>query len=225
MESFCIWFRDGFAEQALASSRTPVDRLLEEPGVRARHASRAVSFFERITPHDALVSPVLRRIYDAAITDCVTPDWLEEQFHHLIARLLEAQRGVYPEVDSIPGARAATRAELFRRVSRAKDYLDSSLYSNVTLDDLASSAAMSTHHFLRVFKHTYRETPGRYRSRRRMERAADLVAHTETPITDICMDLGFESLGTFSGKFRKVHGASPTEFRARSRTTPTPPII
>ncbi|MEP7220005.1 MAG: helix-turn-helix transcriptional regulator, partial [Bacteroidota bacterium] len=83
------------------------------------------------------------------------------------------------------------------------------------LADMAKIACLSPHHFLRLFKHAFQETPHQYLTRKRLEWAQDLLTSTERSITDICVSIGFESLGSFSWLFRRRFGASPDLFRRR----------
>jgi transcriptional regulator GlxA family with amidase domain len=78
---------------------------------------------------------------------------------------------------------------------------------------LAKIAMSSEAHFIRTFKQTFGETPHRYLQRRRLERAMALLRETERPVTAICLEVGFSSLGTFSRTFARVLGTSPTAYR------------
>jgi transcriptional regulator GlxA family with amidase domain len=80
---------------------------------------------------------------------------------------------------------------------------------------LASIACMSESAFIRSFKATFGETPHRYLQRRRIERAMYLLRTTELGVTDVCMQCGFSSLGTFSRTFSEVVGESPSAFKQR----------
>ena len=83
---------------------------------------------------------------------------------------------------------------------------------------LARAALTSEAHFIRTFKQTFGETPHRYLQRRRLERAMALLRETELPVTEICLDVGFTSLGSFSRTFTRVVGMSPTAYRAAWRS-------
>ena len=80
---------------------------------------------------------------------------------------------------------------------------------------LASIACVSEAHFIRTFKATFGETPHRYLQRRRIERAMYLLRTTSNDITDICMEVGFSSLGTFGRTFRQIVDQSPSAYRAK----------
>ena len=87
---------------------------------------------------------------------------------------------------------------------------------------LARIALTSEAHFIRTFRATFGETPHRYLQRRRVERAMFLLRETDTPVTEICLDVGFNSLGTFSRTFREIVGESPTSFRQVGGAKPAP---
>src|SRR3712207_1650180 len=76
--------------------------------------------------------------------------------------------------------------------------------------------------FIRVFRATFGETPHRYLQRRRVERAAWLLRTTDRSVTEICLDVGFTSLGTFSRVFRDIMGETPTQHRRRGPLGPVP---
>src|SRR5207302_2998125 len=88
--------------------------------------------------------------------------------------------------------------ELNRRMLRARDAIDRSYAQPLDIPSLASVAFVSEAHFIRTFRATFGETPHRYLQRRRVERAMFLLRETRRSITDVCLDVGFCSLGTFS---------------------------
>jgi AraC-like DNA-binding protein len=80
---------------------------------------------------------------------------------------------------------------------------------------MAAVACLSKYHFLRLFKATYGITPMEYVSRRRIERAQDLLRSTNLTVTEVCFVVGFSSLGSFSSRFRSMVGETPSEFQRR----------
>src|SRR3954453_7788307 len=104
-----------------------------------------------------------------------------------------------------------------RRLLRARDAMDRAYARPLDVAALAKIAMSSEAHFIRTFKQTFGETPHRYLQRRRLERAMALLRQTERPVTEICLDVGFTSLGTFSRTFTRVLGMSPTAYRAAWR--------
>jgi AraC-like DNA-binding protein len=101
-----------------------------------------------------------------------------------------------------------------RRMLRARDAMDRQFADPLDIPALARIAHVSEAHFIRTFRATFGETPHRYLQRRRVERAMALLVSTERSVTDICMAVGFSSLGTFSRTFRDIVGESPKAYRA-----------
>lgn len=110
---------------------------------------------------------------------------------------------------------APRRDGLRRRLETARRFLDEHLDAPLTLTEAARRAHLSKYHFLRLFKAAYHETPLRYLRRRRLEYAQRLLTRTDRPVTNICFDVGFESLGSFSSLFHREVGASPLTYRRR----------
>jgi AraC-like DNA-binding protein len=108
-----------------------------------------------------------------------------------------------------------TRAveESNRRMLRARDAMDRDYAEPLDIPTLARIAYVSEAHFIRTFRATFGETPHRYLQRRRVERAMFLLRETDRSVTDICFDVGFSSLGTFSRTFQEIVGESPTAYR------------
>ncbi|MDQ3740614.1 MAG: AraC family transcriptional regulator [Actinomycetota bacterium] len=100
-----------------------------------------------------------------------------------------------------------------RRLLRARDAMDRTYAQPLDVPTLARIAHVSEAHFIRTFKETFGETPHRYLQRRRVERAMFLLRTTTASVTDVCFEVGFNSLGTFSRTFRAVVGESPSGYR------------
>jgi AraC-like DNA-binding protein len=111
-----------------------------------------------------------------------------------------------------------------RMLRGARDRIDRDYASQIPIAALAAQAGYCREHFIRTFKAAYGETPGRYRTRRRVERACDLLRSVNLTVTEICYLVGFSSLGSFSARFTEVTGMSPTAYRrtVRERGGPAP---
>jgi AraC-like DNA-binding protein len=105
--------------------------------------------------------------------------------------------------------------DLLAHLRRARDHVDRHYDGPLDLDQLAGVAGVSKFHFVRCFEATYGETPIRYLTRRRIERAQDLLRHANLTVTEICTAVGFASLGSFSSRFRELVGESPSAYRDR----------
>lgn len=109
-----------------------------------------------------------------------------------------------------------------RRMLRVRDAMDRRYAEPLDLEALARLAHMSPAHLIRTFRRTFGETPHRFLQRRRLERAMYLLRTTDTPVTDVCLEVGFESLGTFSRTFSAVVGETPSAYRARGSVAAVP---
>lgn len=105
---------------------------------------------------------------------------------------------------------------------KARDAMDLSYSEPLDVLRLAAIASVSEAHFIRTFSATFGETPHRYLQRRRVERAMYMLAYTRREITDICLEVGFASLGSFSRTFKAIVGESPSSFRAHAKPLPVP---
>lgn len=108
--------------------------------------------------------------------------------------------------------------DLLPHLRRARDHIDRYYAMALDLDQLAQLAGLSKFHFVRSFEAAYDETPMRYLTRRRIERAQDLLRGANLTVTEICMVVGYASLGSFSSRFRQLVGESPTAYRDRWAT-------
>lgn len=111
-------------------------------------------------------------------------------------------------------------ASLLPHLRRARDLADRSFAEPIDVDKLAAEAATSKYHFIRCFATVYGETPMRYLTRRRIERAQDLLRATNLTVTEVCHAVGYSSLGTFSTRFHDLVGASPSAYQQAHASSP-----
>lgn len=98
---------------------------------------------------------------------------------------------------------------------RARDRMDREYALPLDVAALARTALMSPAHFSRQFRAAYGETPYGYLMTRRIERAKALLRRGDISVTEACMEVGCTSLGSFSARFAKLVGETPTAYRAR----------
>jgi len=103
--------------------------------------------------------------------------------------------------------------DLNRRLLRARDAIDRAYAEPLDVRTVAAVAHVSPAHFSRSFRAVFGETPHRYLQRRRVERSMFLLRETDRSVTDVCFDVGFTSLGTFSPTFREIVGETPSGYR------------
>jgi AraC-like DNA-binding protein len=126
--------------------------------------------------------------------------------------------------DPVMASRPAAMSML-PHLRAAKDLMDRAYAEPLDLDALARRAGCSRFHFLRLFKAAYGESPGQYLTRRRVERAKELLRSVNLTVTEVCMLVGFSSLGSFSARFTELVGVPPSVYRdAAARQGGPPPI-
>jgi transcriptional regulator GlxA family with amidase domain len=100
-----------------------------------------------------------------------------------------------------------------RRLARVLDYVEADLEADLTVDRLASMACLSQFHFARAFEAAIGQSPHRYVSGRRLERAKALLATVDRTLVDIALALNFSCQANFNRAFRQATGQTPGEYR------------
>ncbi|HKD80713.1 MAG TPA: AraC family transcriptional regulator [Candidatus Angelobacter sp.] len=116
--------------------------------------------------------------------------------------------------------RAAPRLvhdDTFRRLCRARDLLASEYRSPVSLHQAAREACLSPFHFHRLFRSTFGETPHDFLTSMRMNHAQRLLASGQMSVTEVCLEVGYSSLGSFSTKFQALVGRAPSQYQREVR--------
>ncbi|HZE83045.1 MAG TPA: AraC family transcriptional regulator [Puia sp.] len=106
--------------------------------------------------------------------------------------------------------------ETYRKIIAAKWYMDEHFHEPIDLDRLSREACLSRYYFHRLFTRIYRRTPHQYLTQKRLRQARQWLADKEPSISDICNNVGFESIGSFSSLFKKTIGYTPQFYRNRA---------
>jgi AraC-like DNA-binding protein len=122
-----------------------------------------------------------------------------------------------------PGTTPRTELSL-ALLRKARDRIDRDYAEPLDINVLAAEAHCSRYHFMRSFQAAYGESPGLYLTRRRIERAKDLLRSANLTVTEVCFLVGFSSLGSFSRRFSELVGMSPSAYRDQSRTRTAAPV-
>ena len=107
--------------------------------------------------------------------------------------------------------------ETLERLGRARAFIDHCYDHPLNLDQISEKACFSRYHFLRLFRQAFKKTPHQYLIERRIEKAKELLTADELRVTDVCFEVGFQSLGSFSSLFHKWVGHAPATYRERAR--------
>jgi AraC-like DNA-binding protein len=210
VETFCVFFASGFVESAAELGQGTDRELLDAPGAPGRKWSfrevlqsrQGVGGAALAQLKNVVQSPQRAAAVDAedALVSLATALALEHADLEQLHRRVEA-------------VKAATRDEIFRRVCLARDVVESSLDESLGLSDLARLSHLSPFHLHRHFRRTFGETPQAYRTRRRLQRAAAALRSSSQSVTEIALDAGFSSLGSFSSLFKRRFDVSPLKYR------------
>src|SRR5215213_9983720 len=101
-----------------------------------------------------------------------------------------------------------------RHLARARDLADARYAEEIGVEDMAGAAGLSRAHFSREFKRAFGESPRAYLLTRRLERAAALLRTTDRSVADVCLSVGWQSIGSFTTSFSRMFGMSPAAYRA-----------
>jgi AraC-like DNA-binding protein len=206
--TFCLFFERGFVEDIFRACTTPSSRLLDSPQSQVPVDLEFISCIESGGPLMDRLTHFQAELTGGAMSSL---DW-DSAFQD-IGEFLVAERSQAPqEMARIPAQTPSTRRELYRRVLRGRDFLLSSLSMPIHLKDMAAAACMSPFHFHRTFTRAFGETPHRCLTRHRLQKAAKLLRHSQSSVTDICLTAGFESPASFSTLFRRHYGVPPRQF-------------
>jgi AraC-like DNA-binding protein len=110
-----------------------------------------------------------------------------------------------------------TAPGVYARLCRARDFIDLCYDLPLNLEQISSQACFSRYHFLRLFRQAFNKTPHQYLIERRIEKAKELLSLRDSRVTDVCFEVGFQSLGSFSSLFHKSVGHPPITYREKSR--------
>lgn len=103
-------------------------------------------------------------------------------------------------------------SDIYKRIVAAKVYIDDNYHEAIDLDEISQKAFLSKFHFHRLFRKVYQRTPLQYITSKRIEKAKTLLAANK-PVTEVCNEVGFESIGSFSILFKKEIGFAPQYYR------------
>jgi len=109
------------------------------------------------------------------------------------------------------------RHDAFRRLCRARDLLVEVPEDPRSIEEVAREVGISPFHFIRQFESVFGLTPHQFRIQSRLDRARRLLAAGQHSVTDVCMEVGFSSLGSFSDLFTRRLGTTPSAYQRRLR--------
>jgi AraC-like DNA-binding protein len=101
---------------------------------------------------------------------------------------------------------------LYKRIVQTKLFIDSHFAEKINLNDISDEAFFSKFHFIRLFKSIYRKTPHQYLTKVRLDKAQELLRQNHS-VTDVCFQVGFDSLSSFTGLFKRMVRCTPSTYQ------------
>jgi len=175
--------------------------LPEEDAMRRMHSLARAPFEEPV------LNTVAWRLWAAAGHGGHVEDLFTEHALHLLLATLLLRSS-----EDVSGVASGARLAPWQ-LRRAQEFMRSRLSDPMRLADIARTVGLSQHHFLRAYKASTGQTPFLWFTQQRIERAKELMARRNMPLTEVAYALGFSSLGHFSTTFRRVTGKTPTGWR------------
>jgi len=170
---------------------------------------------DRFLFRDREMEAICHRLYQAVSLGGMADRLYVESLVAQLAVLMGRRHSSASAATSIPPSSGLTR----HQARLVLDYIECHLSREVTLGELARIAGLSLHHFARMFKRTVGAAPHRYVLERRMERAKGMLRNARVSLVEISLSTGFSSQSHFTSTFRRLVGATPTEFQACNHTT------
>ncbi|MFT3679282.1 MAG: AraC family transcriptional regulator [Ferruginibacter sp.] len=210
VRGICINISTNYIEQAVASFIRP-DTAFPDTGLASFFYTD--QFLENHyqaarTLLGSKMETISKKIQDKTFsaTDINTDLFLE-----LAENLVSDQAGVFKQLQTIPAIKTATKKELYRRLLKAKEFIDTNYTFRLTTEQIAKEAMISEYHFFRLFKKVFGKSPHQYILQKRLHAACTPLRDKEK-IAEVALNCGFTDVYTFSKAFKKHFGIPPSSF-------------
>lgn len=181
--------------------------LLDETCTKAGPVHFFQHIYKQPSPLSGQMQALAQHIADSKTSDYhLAPDI----FYSLAENLFSMQRDVFRQIDRVKARTSATREELFRRVLRAKEWMQDQWQAELTLNDIARHACLSPYHFHRSFREAFGESPMKWLRRLKLQKAKTMLETGGVSVTRAAYDCGFADVFSFSKAFRREMGVSPS---------------
>ncbi len=183
------------------------DKFLEEP---FSNPKEPINFYEEVQNIDHELKYYFDRISkNADMQLCV------DFFYELSEKIVLSQNRLQYQINKISSKKIATRRETFRRLEKAKEYIDANLHIPFNLDEVSKISCLSKYYLIRLFKEVYGITPNRYYLDRKLKKAAYCIKKEDNTdsLNEIATDFGFSDYTLFYKQFKKVYGFAPSQLK------------
>lgn len=209
LEMLMVGFRPGSAQEVARSLTLGHEQLLDEP---CRDTEGPVFAAQTYT-----MDPVIRALFSqlhvlvqTGVEDHASDD-IEVIHDRLMERLIGLQSGVRLNMERLDLVRRATRVEIWKRLTIAREYAEAHHAHALSVADLARVACLSPHHFKRLFREVYGVPPHRFLRQVRLMHARHLLSDGDRPVHEVALAVGFKDASAFSRVYRQVMGRAPRD--------------
>jgi AraC family transcriptional regulator len=198
-------FKVGLADELFQIFSATHEQLLEGTGP----GSTRSGFFEQTYAVD---NDIRQRLFEVTKHDCCDEDELQEKLDNILLKVMFLQTDIRKKIDAIGKIKPSTRAEIYRRMQHAFEFVHNNFDQRIVIEDIARGACLSVFHFKRLFKEIYLQAPYQYIKFLRIEKAKDLL-RKGVPVGEVCLKVGWQDSSSFVRLFRKEVGVTPERFR------------
>jgi len=209
--SLCVFFADSFVGGVYNSLVNCHEALLDNP---VADKGPALYFHQKLQYKQGQMTYLLDSFYIKYHTGYLQQQLaLDEWYYDIACLLLQHYHTQQHHISQIETAKPSTRLELYKRLSRAVDYINAAYHTPVSLQDLSKVSFLSPFYLHRAFKECFHTTPYAYLTRLRLRRSLALLAQTNDTVKDVCFASGFEDTSSFIRLFKTHYGVTPAAYR------------
>ena len=205
-ESLIIAFNPNFLKHYLYSINHSEEQLLDRPFEKTE---ASFYFYQSSYEMSVTLNEYLKKLIKDIKEGDKDPLYFQTVFYQVLSELVGIERDLQNRISSLSATRKSTRDELYRRISKGKDFIDAHLKEKLSIERIAKECCLSPFHFLRTFSKFYEVTPYQYILAERLRKAQYLIDCTSTDLTQIIEATGFEHKRTFQRAFQKKYGMTP----------------
>lgn len=200
-----VAFQVGLADKLMTALTSNNDSLLDDP-FNNSHGSR--EFLEKTYAMNSTIHSAVSKLVDFT----GEAHELDQRLEDLLLHLLQDQLNVRREILSISSAKTSTKVEIYRRLHWSLDFLHENFTANISVENLAEEACLSSFHYKRLFTELFHISPYQYLINLRLDKARTLL-HSDSMISVVCKEVGWKDPSSFTRLFKKRFNLTPLEFK------------
>lgn len=209
VEGMIVAFDYQLAQQLQYHIQATLQQLLDNPFERLKN----YEFTHFSIPRNPQLQSHFQKIKNALFQEGVDTLYFSECILELMSMTMVEYEKILQQINGISAKKFSTKMELFRRLSKARNYIDANLEKEITLEQLSWVATMSPFHFLRSFKELFSISPYQYLTKKRIQRAGFLLKNTDLMIGQVAVKVGYNTERSFRRTFFRVNKLSPSKYR------------